>query len=91
MSDIIIQDCQGHAFDAPSARFTCHEDEDGLVGVEITDLEGMFQNYMVGVFCICMGEGTKVFLDAEQARNLAKKIILAADQLDAGATLFGGN
>lgn len=84
MSEIIL-DVAGTAFDAPTASYRTSEAE-SLIGIEITDMAGRFDTARVGVFITSGNEGRKVFLSANEARDLASVLITMAGRIDAGAT-----
>lgn len=86
-----IVSCLAQAWDVPACNFRSPDDDGGLVGIEITDLGGTLPSPMVAVFAICATQGTKGFMSARYARDLADQLIAAADQLEAGATVLGGN
>lgn len=76
-------DAVGKAWSTPAAVF--ETDEDYLIGIEITDMEGVLPKPLVAVFCICGFVGTKSFLTTDQAREFAAQVINAAAMVDAGA------
>lgn len=84
----IITEAIGRAWDAPSACYNVEEPE-SLIGVEITDLDGRLNGHMIGVFITCGSEGRKVFLTADQVRDLASSLTTFAILLDGGATNAG--
>lgn len=86
-----IVNCLGQAWDVPACQFRAPDDDGGLVGLEITDMDGMLPGPMIAVFAICATQGTKGFMNAKYARDLAAQLIVAADQLEHGATVLGGN
>lgn len=83
-------ECSAKVWDKPTALFNV-ENEESVVGIEITDLGGRLPESLVAVFVVCYTDGAKVFLDAETARSVAAQLLSAADQLDAGATVLGGH
>lgn len=83
-------ECKAKVWDKPTALFNV-ENEESVVGVEITDLGGRLPQATVAIFVVCYTDGAKVFLDAETARSVAAQLLSAADQMDAGATVLGGH
>ena len=73
----------GRAWDCPATPFSADDDEN-LIGVEITDMEGVLHTPRVAVFCQSGFDGTKVFLTPDQARCLAGQIRMSADAIEAG-------
>lgn len=79
----ITIEVNGRAWDCPAATYET-TDEEYLIGVEITDMQGVLHIPRIAVFTSCGFEGTKVFLTPDQARDLAAQIRFSADAVDQG-------